>query len=51
VRQSARRPRLQLTLDITHEIKLALAGHESWQRRFKAQPGKGIEVNLVPNWH
>jgi len=43
---------LQLTLDATHEIEIALTGHETWRRRFKVdQPGKGIEVNLVPQRH
>ncbi len=38
---------LQLTLD-SHEVALELAGHESWRRRVKVQPGMRIEVNLVP---
>jgi hypothetical protein len=41
---------LQLANEI-HEIKVVLAGYEPWSRRFKAQPGKGIEVNLVPTSH
>jgi hypothetical protein len=39
--------KLQLALDI-HEIRVVLAGHEPWTRRFRTEPGKGIEVNLVP---
>jgi hypothetical protein len=38
---------LQLALDI-HEIRVVLAGYEPWTRRFRTEPGKGIEVNLVP---
>jgi hypothetical protein len=38
---------LQLTLD-THDIQLVLPGYETWRYRFKVQPGKGIEANLVP---
>jgi len=41
---------LQLANEI-HEIKVVLSGYEPWSRRFKAQPGKGIEVNLVPTAH
>ncbi|HEX5720244.1 MAG TPA: trypsin-like peptidase domain-containing protein [Thermoanaerobaculia bacterium] len=39
---------LQLTLEGTHEIQVVLASHEPWIRRFRTEPGKGIEVNLVP---
>lgn len=38
---------LQVTQDY-HELQLELAGHESWQRRIKVQPGMAIEVSLVP---
>jgi len=38
---------LQLALDI-HEIQVVLAGYEPWSRRFRTEPGKGIEVSLVP---
>ena len=38
---------LQLALEI-HEIKIVLAGHEPWSRRFRAEPGKGVEATLVP---
>lgn len=31
-----------------HELQLELAGHQSWRRRVKIQPGMTIEVNLVP---
>jgi hypothetical protein len=39
---------LQLTFEGSHEIEIVLAGYETWRRRFRVQPGKGIEVNLVP---
>lgn len=42
--------KLQLALDI-HEIRVVLAGYEPWNRRFRAEPGKGIEATLVPNQH
>jgi hypothetical protein len=38
---------LQLTLD-SHEVGIELAGHDSWRRRVKVQPGLRIEVNLIP---
>ncbi|HKI04293.1 MAG TPA: PEGA domain-containing protein [Thermoanaerobaculia bacterium] len=38
---------LQVTAD-SHELQLELAGHESWRRRVKIEPGMAIEVNLVP---
>jgi len=38
---------LQLALEI-HEIQVVLPGYEPWARRFRAEPGKGIEANLVP---
>lgn len=37
---------LQLTLD-EHEVGLELAGHGSWRRRVKVQPGMTIDVNLL----
>lgn len=39
---------LQATLEGVHEIQIELPGHETWRRRFKVQPGKGIEATLVP---
>lgn len=39
---------IQLTHESIHEIEIVLAGHETWTRRVRVQPGKGIEINLVP---
>jgi len=32
----------------THRLQLELAGHESWDRRVKIQPGMSLDINLVP---
>lgn len=42
--------KLQLGLN-THEIQIVLAGYEPWTRRFRAEPGKGIDATLVPLTH
>jgi curli biogenesis system outer membrane secretion channel CsgG len=41
---------LQLALEI-HEIEVVLEGYQPWIRRFRAEPGKGIEATLVPKVH
>lgn len=39
---------LQLSLDQMQEIRLELAGYESWSRRMKVEVGMTIDVNLLP---
>lgn len=41
---------LKLKLDI-HEIQIVLSGYEPWNRRIRAEPGKGINATLVPKAH
>ena len=38
---------IEVTPD-THDLNLVLAGHESWHRRIKVEPGTAIDVNLAP---
>jgi hypothetical protein len=41
---------LPLGQDI-HEIQIVLPGYEPWNRRIRAEPGKGIDATLVPKAH